>query len=382
MCNKIKNIVTTFVFVAFIAFFAALCATRFVTPVEYSDVEKRPMAQLPTDFTWNELLKNETVTDENGNVLDTPPIKEFESFAVDQFPFREFFRSIKANFALGVLGLKENNGYAMEDGSIVEVKTEFTGPIIDYQVGRLEYMYEKYLKENGGKHYVTLIPDKNYYFGKDYGYITPDYEALTEQVKQALSDMEYIDLFGSLELEDYYKTDWHWDQSRLLGVLDVLGKSMGFADALPHDYDTNTLSPYYGGYCDQSALYPQPEDITYLTNAVIDACTVYDYETGNTTGVYIPSLFESDTGYDFFLSGMKGLLRIDNPLSTNEGELVVLRDSYGSSLLPLIAQGYRTVWVVDIRYLLPSSLGSRINFSDKDVLFLFSTTVLDSKTFK
>jgi hypothetical protein len=79
---------------------------------------------------------------------------------------------------------------------------------------------------------------------------------------------------------------------------------------------------------------------------------------------------------------MKGLQRIDNPLATTDRELIVLRDSFGSSILPLIAQGYRTVWVVDIRNVLPTTLGTWIDFSGKDVLFLFSTTVLDSKTFK
>ena len=385
MNNKIKNIVTTFAFVTFIAFFAVLCMTRFSNPVEYSDVEKRPMAQLPTEFTWQELLKNETVRDEKGNVIDTPPIKDFESFAVDQFPFREFFRSIKANFTLSVLGLKENNGYAMEDGSIVEVKTEFTGPVVDYQVGRLEYMYEKHLKENGGKHYVTLIPDKNYYFGKDYGYITPDYEALTEQVKEALAGMAYIDLFGSLELEDYYKTDWHWDQSKLDGVLATLGEAMGFGDRLSGEYTENVFDDFRGGYYDQSALYPSAEDLTYLTNAILDGCTVYDYETGQTIGLYNHELYTSKTPYDFFLSGTRALLRVDNPNATTDDKLIVFRDSYGASLVPLMAEGYATIYVVDLRYIHPDFVAGMLGadaVKGADVLFALSTTVLNTKTFK
>lgn len=363
-----KNIAVTLTFVLLLALGLAACIWSGAHPKSYSRTEKRPLAQFPRDVTWHSLV-------------DKSSIDQFEDFTVDQFPARQFFRALKARFVTEVLGQKQNNGYATEEGSIAQIKTAFDDESIDYSLSRLADVCERYSLDTK-RLYLAIIPDKNCFFAKNYGYPAPDYEALVKRARQKLPHATYIDLFPHLSLSDYYKTDWHWDQSRLLGVLDVLGKSMGFADALPDDYDIHTLTPYYGGYCDQSALYPPPETLTYLTNDVIDACTVYDYETGNTTGVYIPALFESDTGYDFFLSGMKGLLRIDNPMAKNERELVVLRDSFGSSILPLIAQGYRTVWVVDIRYVLPSSLGTQIDFSDKDVLFLFSTTVLDSKTFK
>ena len=74
--------------------------------------------------------------------------------------------------------------------------------------------------------------------------------------------------------------------------------------------------------------------------------------------------------------------RIDNPNALTEDELIVFRDSFGSSILPLIAEAYRTVYVVDIRTVSPATLGSVIDFSGKDVLFLYSTTVLNTKTFK
>ena len=47
MSNKIKNIVTTCLFSAFIAVFVVMCVIRAFNPVDYSDVEKRPLAQFP-----------------------------------------------------------------------------------------------------------------------------------------------------------------------------------------------------------------------------------------------------------------------------------------------------------------------------------------------
>ncbi len=369
MNKKIKNIAVTLTFVLFIATAVVLCALQAGTPLTYSSVEKRPMALFPTNVTWQ-------------SIIDKTSIEQFDDFTVDQFPMREFFRSIKAHFALNVLGLKENNGYAIENGWIAEIKSSFNQQYLDYSLGRLSYICDRYLSEHDKNAYLAIIPDKNYYFAKNYGYPCPDYDALIKQAKEQLPSLEYIDLFDVLTLEDYYKTDWHWDQSKLTGVVDLLNDRMNVSNRFANNYEYHTLSPFYGGYHDQSALYPAPETLTYLTNDVINACTVYDYATGETTGVYVMELFESETSYDFFLSGMKGLQRIDNPLATTDDELIVFRDSFGSSILPLIAQAYQTVYVVDIRNVMPAALGTLIDFSGKDVLFLFSTTVLDSNTFK
>lgn len=368
--NKIKNIVTTFVFVGFIAVFVVLCVVRAFNPVAYSDVEKRPLAQFPENITWS-------------SIIDKTTINEFDEYAVEQFPMREFFRSLKAHFALDILRLNENNGYAVEDGSIGEIRPEFTQTILDYQIGRLEYMYNKYLADNGGKHYLAVVPDKNYYFGADYGYPTPDYDALVEQMKTALSGMTYIDLFHALELGDYYKTDWHWNQSKLDDVVAALGNAMGFGDRISGEYTEKVLTDFRGGYYDQSALYPSAEELVYLTNAVLDACTVYDYESGTTYGLYNRELYDSKTQYDFFLSGTRALLRIDNPNATTDEKLIVFRDSYGSSLLPLLAEGYSSIYVVDLRYVAPDYVTALIgSVEDMDVLYILSTTVLNSKTFK
>ena len=58
--------------------------------------------------------------------------------------------------------------------------------------------------------------------------------------------------------------------------------------------------------------------------------------------------------------------------------MVLFRDSFGSSLAPLLLQGYRKVTLVDIRYMDPKLLGDYVNFQSADVLFLYSTLVLNS----
>ena len=124
MSNKVKNIVTTVLFSAFVAFFSVMCVIKCFNPTDYFTVEKRPAAQLPSDFTWQEFLENEDVTNENGDVVKSP-IHQFEDFTVDQFPLREFFRYVKAHWALDVLNLKDNNKYVEKDGYISKLQAEF-----------------------------------------------------------------------------------------------------------------------------------------------------------------------------------------------------------------------------------------------------------------
>lgn len=374
MNDKIKNIVVTSVFVTFIAFFVVMCAVSFFNPVETSEAERRPLAQFPDKITWE-------------GIIDKTVINGFEDYSVDQFPFREFFRNIKANFQLNVLQLKENNGLAIENGYIVKIEQDFVDKNVDYSIGKLQAYYEQFVKDNGGKHYISLIPDKNYFLGKDYGYPAPDYESLTNKVTEALPNMEYIDIFGELKLEDYYLTDTHWSQDKILGVADKLAGAMGVADKLSGEYKENVLEGFKGVYYGQSALKPATENLVYLTNDILDSCTVFDYERNTTGKIYDLEKFNGTDGYDVFLSGTKPLLRIDNPNSDSGKKLVIFRDSYGSSITPLLAEAYDTIYIVDIRYIDAGMLGfydkmNMVDFEGADVIFLYSALILNSNSFK
>lgn len=374
MNDKIKNIVVTSVFVAFIAFFVVMCMVSFFNPAEKSEAERRPLAQFPDKITWE-------------GIVDKTVIDEFEDYSVDQFPFREFFRGIKANFQLNVLNLKENNGLTVKDDYIVKIEQDFVDKNVEYSIGKLQAYYEQFVKDNGGKHYISLIPDKNYFLGKEYGYPAPDYESLTNKVTEALPGMEYIDIYGEVKLEDYYFTDTHWSQDKILGVADKIASSMGVSDRLSGEYKENVLEGFKGVYYGQSALKPEPDKLVYLTNDVLDSCTVFDYEKNTTGSVYDLEKFKGSDGYDVFLSGTKPLLRVDNPNSESGKKLVVFRDSFGSSLIPLLVEAYDTVYIVDIRYIDAGMLSlydkmNQIDFEGADVLFLYSALILNSNSFK
>ena len=155
--------------------------------------------------------------------------------------------------------------------------------------------------------------------------------------------------------------------------------------ALPDNrYTEWTLDrPYYGVYYGYAALPMEPDHLTYLTSDLLDACTVYNYETGKTGPIYDLAKGAGKDPYELFLSGSVSLLTIENPNADTDRELVIFRDSFGSSLAPLLVPGYVKVTLADIRYLPSSQMGKYLTFTDQDVLFLYSAPVLNnSETLK
>ena len=87
---------------------------------------------------------------------------------------------------------------------------------------------------------------------------------------------------------------------------------------------------------------------------------------------------EGKDPYGMFLSGTRPILTIENPHVDNGEELIVFRDSFGSSLVPLLMKGYEKITVLDIRYVNSAMLGQVVDFGEQEVLFLYSTMLLNN----
>ena len=181
------------------------------------------------------------------------------------------------------------------------------------------------------------------------------------------------------EIDGVKYIDGGWRDNMPLDLAAAMGA------ALPDSrYTEWTLDrPYYGLYYGYAALPMEPDHLTYLTSDLLDACTVYNYETGKTRPIYDLAKGAGKDPYELFLSGSVSLLTIENPNADTDRELVIFRDSFGSSLAPLLVPGYAKVTLADIRYLPSSQMGKHLTFTDQDVLFLYSAPVLNnSETLK
>ena len=341
-----------------------LCVTAWVKPSgEISESERRKLQQFPK-ISAQEILSGHWMED-------------FESYTLDQFPLRDSFRRVKALVHYNLLGQKDNNGIYLADGYAAKVEYPLNENSLNNALEKFQKLYDKYLTDSDI--YVTVVPDKGYFLAEPNGYPALDYAALMDQMAAGMPWAEFVDISGDLTLESYYKTDTHWRQEEILNVAETLCEALG-TDA----FDRNEMSretlerPFYGVYYGQAALPMDPEQMNLLRHEILENCTVYNHENGKTTGIYDWSKLESQDLYDVFLSGAAALLTIENPAGDPDKELIVFRDSYGSSLIPLLVKDYAKVTVIDTRYIAPDLLERFVDFQGQDVLMLYSTLLLNN----
>ena len=360
--NEINNIA---IIAAFIIFIYGIVLLNILLPdTEISFSERRRLLQAPS-FSIESLLSGEF-------------FENYEKYSLDQFPFRDEFRSLKAYTRFNVFKQKDNNDIYIVDGNINKIEYPLNEKAILNAANKLNEVYQKYLEDMNVSY--AIIPDKNYFMADKNGYPTMDYERIIELMNDNINNMNYIDLFGLLELEDYYMTDIHWRQESIVDISRLLIEKMGDKkDSSDAHYIQNSFYPFYGSYYGQAALKTKPDTLIYLTNEMLENATVYDHIDKTYSKIYLEEKFGTTDSYDLFLSGAKSLLTITNPASSSEKELIIFRDSFGSSIAPLLLNNYSQITLVDLRYIGTDLLGNYIDFSkDQDVLFLYNTLILNN----
>ena len=361
MSVKLKNIA---LIVLTAVFLFGFLLWGILKPTDTESVsERRPLAAFPA-LNADSVFSGEFMT-------------KFETYTLDQFPLRDQFRTVKSVTAFYVLGQKDSNDIYIKDGYASKLEYPLNADSIEYAASRFQFVYDRFLADKDMKIYLSVIPDKNYFMAEQNGYPSIDYAAFISELRDRMGFAEYIDITQYLELSDYYSTDTHWRQEELTDVAQQLAAEMGVS--VSADYTVNRAdTPFYGVYYGQSALPLPADELYYLDNEVLQGCKVHDFETSSYIPVYDLEKLKGNDPYELFLSGSKSLLTIENPNASTDRELIVFRDSFGSSIAPLLAEGYAKITLVDIRYLSPSMLDRFIEFADQDVLFLYSTSVLNN----
>ena len=321
------------------------------------------------------LPDREVSRSERRRLAQLPPLSsgfsdKLEEYMLDQFPLREQLRTVNSLVRLYGLGQADIHGIYLQGGGAFRMD----GPLQEKQVRHAATVFsavqEKYFPSLPA-HYV-IVPDKN--AKAETSRPRLDTETMRGIVREALPGMTEIDIWDLLSADDYYKTDPHWRQERLLPVAAAICEALG-ADA-PGTFTEKALSPFYGAYYGQAALPMAPDTLTYLESADTKAAEVTGPELDGAQPVYRPELLDGTDGYDVFLSGAQAVLTVTSPTVHNGRHLVLFRDSFGSSLAPLLLGSFERITLVDLRYISAARLTDYADLSDAtDVLYLCSTAV-------
>lgn len=361
MQDKTKNIIITIGFAVILI--AVFTINIIAKDKSISVTERRKLAQLP---------KIDMENIKNGNVS-----KNLDKCVTDQFILRDTFRNIKSFVSVNVFKQKDNNNLFEKDGAIYKMEYPLNEKNLQTSLSKINNVYNKYLQ--GMNVYYAIIPEKNYYLEND-DHLKIDYKEIEKVANDNLKQMKYIDISKDLELKDYYKTDLHWKQENLKKVVTTIEKEMNLEDTSNIGYNANEVGDFYGVYYGQLGSNVAPDKLYTLSNQTIDNCKVFNYETRKIGKIYTTP--KTADLYDTYLSGATALLTIQNPNAKTTKELIIFRDSFGSSIAPLLVENYSKITLIDLRYISSRILDKYVDFNNQDVLFLYSTVVLNQNILK
>ena len=359
--NKLKSLLITLLFVGMIGGF--FVTSRLLRPPEISESERRPLEKMP----------EAAVT----AILNGEYMLGFDKYAADSFPFRESFRTLKAYSVFNLFCMSDKNGLYIEDagaGKFEKIDKDSMGQTAE----KIKKLAESMDSVNV---YYAVIPDKSIYAGGGYpGFNKQDANAI---LSRSLGDFTCIDLAAVLSLDMFYKTDVHWDQVRIAAVAKALTDAMGAP--MSADFKENTVGEFKGIYPGQLALPMESDTMSYYTSDVLDNAEVrildertFEFVQGT---LYDHAAFAGQDPYDFFLNGAQPLIEIVNRAAENKKTLYIFRDSFTSSLAPLLVPSYAKVTLIDLRYLDARLLSEFVEMEeDADVLFLYSSQILNNSS--
>lgn len=363
--RKIKREVRYIVSVGMI--FGILTLAAWLKPAEeISYTERRRLAEFP-EISVTSLW--------NGRFMS-----KLETYLTDQFPLRDEFRTWKALFSKYAFGQKDQDGIYVQEGIISKIEYPYNENGGRNACQKYRRIYENYMKNTEVNIYTALIPDKHYFIGADSGYPVMDYSRLYEEYQSSMGAFaQYVEIAEHLTIQDYYRTDTHWKQEEIQDVAEALAEQMGVH--LSCVYDKVTLdTPFYGVYYGQTGLPVEADQISYMNQSIFEKCKVYDYQNQKELSVYDITKAEGRDAYELFLGGSLSVITVENPEATTEKELVIFRDSFGSSIAPYFIEGYQKITLLDVRYLQEILIPDYVSFEDQDVLILHSTSVINNES--
>jgi len=144
------------------------------------------------------------------------------------------------------------------------------------------------------------------------------------------------------------------------------------------EYKKNSYNNFYGVYFGESAINRNPEQLIYLTNDMIDNIKVEYLENEELTTIYNKEKLSSLDSYEVYLDGASSYIQLYNNASLTDRELIIFRDSFASSLTPLLIKYYSKITLIDNRYISSDNFLTNIEINNQDILFVYSTLIVNN----
>ena len=337
--NKLSCRLMTGYFIGFIALFSL--GTFLTKDREFSEMENRVLDQKPQP-TAEKIFSGEFGT-------------AFEDYMADQIMYKDGLMSVKTTTDY-LFGRSFQNGvYFSQYGYLLQRYTENTANI-DKNIASINDFANA--QAAAGRTVDMMLVPNSICVNADKlpkGAVTDDQRETTAHVKATLSpavklydptnDLMTMQRSGK---QVYYRTDHHWTSPAAKMALEEWLGSMGVL--LPAgSYELREVGGFYGTlYSKAPAGFIRPDNFGYYVNAVGQYTVEYIAEKKTSVSMTDESFLAKKDKYASFFGGNFAHMVIRS--NAQGGKVLVLKDSYANAALPLLADVFSEIHVVDLRY--------------------------------
>ena len=153
----------------------------------------------------------------------------------------------------------------------------------------------------------------------------------------------------------YFRTDHHWTQLGAYYAYQEFCKSKGYSTKPLSAYQKMDFPNFYGTFYffmnRPESLKAHPDEVTAYQGSM-NSMQFTDQGAALQEGklIYDAGQMLPGNKYNSFMMGDHAYVEIHNEEAPRKKSILVLKDSYGNAFVPLLAQDYRDVYVVDYRH--------------------------------
>ena len=359
MKKNIWNLLTVVLFAA--AVLAVGICWLFFPKKTFSEAERRYLAEAPklseqklSDWTYDDAV---------------------ETYLADQMPLRNALVGTDAYVTLFSGRQVSAEIYMDRDGYLVEAPTDFDEVELDRRLSRIARLGET----TGLTPRLLIVPSAGYIrsdrLPKTLAALYRDADALSAIAqKQGVSLVPIAERFRKEGQGWYYRTDHHWTAEGAYAAYTAYMQSAGH-EPLPYDaFYHHTVKGYYGSTRSRSALWLTKPDTITVDEPIEGSFTVtFSDDTEIYTSLFFYEHLREYDWYPLFLDGNHPVTVIENNDAAPDAPVLLLvKDSFGNTLAPLLAPSCQTIVMVDPRYYKQSVSDLAAQYGATELLFCYS----------
>lgn len=300
---------------------------------------------------------------------------DVEAYFADHLPLRDALVGIDAYVTL-LTGRQVSRDVWMDaDGYLVEAPMPREEQGLKKRLNKIAALGET----TGLRPFVLAVPSTGYIRQERLpnllGRLYPD-EALLKVLEetQGLTSVNIADTFRQQGQNWYYATDHHWNGLGAFAAYEAYMAAAGHAALSYDDFSHDTLEGYTGSTLSRSAWWLTKGDRLTVDIPHDTAVTItFSDREGTFDSLFFYEHLQSYDWYPLFIDGNHPLTVIENQAAPSDSPvLLMVKDSFGNTLTPLLVPSYRRIVMVDPRYYRGSVAEVCKEYGAQELLFCYS----------